>query len=237
MDEIGTGMNPATSPSSARTALASVSCFSGLSEEALAAIAAVASLHHYEAGEVVFLEGEACRGLYIVQCGWLKSLIVSPGGREQIIRLVGPGEAFNEHGVFLKDGCNLVTVLAVEASDVWLIDRSSLLGLMDQYPSLSRAITQNLASRIAYLLKLIADLSLRPVEARLARLLLARSGCEKERRRWATQAEMAARLGTVVDVVNRALHKLEDEGLIQIVRHRIEIVDKVKLEQKAEASD
>jgi hypothetical protein len=54
--------------------------------------------------------------LYIVQSGWLKGLIVSPRGREQIIHLLGPGDTFNEHGALLKDGCNLVTVQAIEAS-------------------------------------------------------------------------------------------------------------------------
>jgi CRP/FNR family cyclic AMP-dependent transcriptional regulator len=220
-----------------KSALASIACFIGLDDDVLDAIAAFTVLRHYSQGEIVFLEGEPCQGLYIVQSGWLKSLIASPGGREQIIRLVGPGEAFNEHGVFLKENRNLVTVQAIETSDVWVVDRSSLLASMDRYPVLCRTITQNLANRVVHLMKLVEDLSLRTVEARLARLLLEQSTDRSERHRWATQAEIAARLGTVVDVVNRALHKLEDEGLIRIIRHRIEIVDRGRLEQKAETRD
>jgi CRP/FNR family transcriptional regulator len=219
------------------TALASVPYFAGLDDELLAAIAAITALHHYQEGEIVFLEGEPCRGLYIVQSGWLKGLIASPGGREQIIRLLGPGDAFNEHGVLTKEGTNLVTVQVVEESSIWVVDRSSLLSLMDQYPVLTRAVMQHLASRVVHLMKLVEDLSLRSVEARLARLLLEQPKLESERHRWVTQAEMAARLGTVVDVVNRALHKLEAEGLIRIVRHRIEIVNRLRLEQKAETRE
>jgi len=230
-------MPPADPLPSTQTALASVSCFAGLEDGVLSAIARVTILRHYEAGEIVFLEGDPCKGLYIVQDGWLKSLLVSPGGREQIIRLVGPGETFNEHGVFLKEGLNLVTVQAVEDSHVWLVDRNSLLALMDKYPALSRAILQKMAARIVHLMRLVEDLSLRTVESRLARLLLEQSAGESDRRRWATQAEMAARLGTVVDVINRALHRLEDQGLIRIVRHKIEIMDRVQLEQAAERRD
>jgi CRP-like cAMP-binding protein len=230
-------MSKTTSLTTPNRALASVSCFAGLDDDILVGIASFTSLRQYQEGEIVFLEGEPCQGLYIVQTGWLKGLIASPGGREQIIRLLGPGDAFNEHGVFLKEGCNLVTVQAIEASSVWLIDRPSLLALMDKYPVLCRVILQNMSARIVHLMKLVEDLSLRTVEARLARLLLEQPQGETERHRWATQAEIAARLGTVVDVVNRALHKLEGEGLIQIVRHRIEIVDRKRLEQKTETRD
>jgi hypothetical protein len=44
---------------------------------------------------------------------------------------------------------------------------------------------------------------------------------------------MAARLGTVPDVLNRALRKLADDGLIQVARHLIQIIDREGLEQVA----
>ncbi len=47
-----------------------------------------------------------------------------------------------------------------------------------------------------------------------------------QRQRWATQAEMAARLGTVPDMVNRALRKLSEAGMINVERHQIQILDK-----------
>jgi hypothetical protein len=44
---------------------------------------------------------------------------------------------------------------------------------------------------------------------------------------------MAARLGTVLDVLNRALHRLAEEGLIDVERHRIRILDREGLRKKA----
>lgn len=207
-------------------ALNSVPYFSGLDDATLSAIAAISQICNYGPGEIVFWQGEACKGLYTVRSGWLKGFLNSPEGREQIVRLLGPGETFNDHGVLLEEGCNLVTVQAIEESSLWMIDRSSLLALMDQSPALCRKITQNLASRVTHLMKMVESLSLRTVEARLALLLLEQSSPDCERQRWATQAEMAARAGTVPDVVNRTLHKLEKEGLIRIVRHKIEIIDR-----------
>jgi CRP-like cAMP-binding protein len=179
------------------------------------------------------LEGDPCAGLYVVQEGWLKSVKVSPAGREQVVRFIGPGETFNEVGL-LADTPNQVTVIALEAATVWLIRRDALVRLLEADRRLARAITQNLANRVLHLMSLIEDLSLRTVESRLARLLLEEAiKATLHRRQWATQAEMAARLGTVPDVLNRALRKLADEGLIRVERHQIQILNRTALEARA----
>ncbi|MGD2206556.1 MAG: Crp/Fnr family transcriptional regulator [Anaerolineae bacterium] len=213
--------------------LSAIPYFDGLEPGTLQAIARSAIGRNYQADQVVFLEGEPCAGLYVVQEGWLKSVKMSPAGREQVVRFVGPGETFNEVGV-LADAPNQVTVIALEPSTVWLIRRDALVRLLEADRRLARAVTQNLAHRVLHLMSLIEDLSLRTVESRLARLLLEQAGEGVARRhRWATQAEMAARVGTVPDVLNRALRKLADEGLIGVERHQIQVLDHEALEARA----
>jgi CRP/FNR family transcriptional regulator len=171
------------------------------------------------------VEGEACAGLYLVQDGWLKIVKLSSDGREQILRVVGPGEVCNEVGVF---ACrpNPATSIALDAASVWIIEPETILRLIDEVPELARAVTQGLAERVLHLLSLVEDLSLRTVEARLARVLLERATKGTlHRYHWATQTEMAARLGTVPDVLSRVLRRLVDEGLIQVSRHQIQILD------------
>ena len=217
----------------AAEALAAVASLEGLDAATLDAIAHAAVKREYDASQVVFLEGEPCAGLYVVQDGWLKAVKTSPNGREQVMRFVGPGEVFNEIGVLVGDA-NLVTVIALEAATVWIIRRDTLLRLMDEYPRLARTITQNLGKRVLHLISLVEDLSLRTVEARLARVLLEQSTEEVlQRHRWTTQTEMASRLGTVPDVLNRALRSLVEEGLIQMERHQIRILNRQRLEAKA----
>jgi CRP-like cAMP-binding protein len=105
-----------------------------------------------------------------------------------------------------------------------------MLHLLDTNPRLARGVIQNLAGRVLHLVALVEDLSLRSVDARLARLLLERSVDDIIlRQRWATQAEMAARLGTVPDVISRSLRKLVNQGLIQMDRSAIRILDRAKL--------
>lgn len=113
--------------------------------------------------------------------------------------------------------------------------RETVLRLLDTHPQFARLVIQDLAGRVVHLIALVEDLSLRSVEARLARLLLEKaSGDRVQRKRWATQTEIASRLGTVPDVVSRTLRRLAERGLIQISRQEIILVDRAGLEAAAQ---
>jgi CRP/FNR family transcriptional regulator len=214
-----------------------VTYFSRLDQTTLERVVRSATRLSYDEGQVILLEGEPCSGLYIVASGHLKAVKTGLDGREQVLQTLGPGDAFNAVGV-LADSPNQATVLSLEPSAVWLIRREVLLGLMDEYPELARDVVRDLAERVMHLVQLVEDLSLRSVEARLARLLLEQEqGGSVYRERWATQAEMATRLGTVPDVINRALRDLVKRGLIDVERREIRILDRDRLAGVARVSD
>lgn len=230
-------MQPSQSPDRAIELLKTVTYFSGLNESALKLVAQSAVRRVYSVGQVIFLEGEPCPGLFIVENGWLKVVKIGVDGREQVLQTLGAGDVFNAISVF-TDAPNQATVTSLEPSTVWIVLRDSLLTLLDKYPLLARQVVKDLAGRVIHLIKMVEDLSLRSVEARLARLILEQSDGETfERQRWATQAELAARLGTVPDVVNRALRKLVDEGMIRVERHQIEILNQAELRMIAQLID
>lgn len=217
--------------------LRAVSYFSHLDDSALMLVTQSAIRHVVEAGQVILIEGEPCAGLYIVESGWLKAIKIGLDGREQVLQMLNPGDVFNGISVF-TDAPNQATVVALEPSLVWIVRREVLLRMLDEHPSLARQVVKDLAGRVMHLVRMVEDLSLRPVEARLARFLLEQAEGEVvRRRRWATQAEMAARLGTVPDVVNRALRKLAEEGLIHVERRQIQILDREGLRITAQVID
>ena len=221
----------------ARGILKAVSYFAKLDDAALASVERAAIRRDYDAEQVILIEGEPCAGLYIVESGWLKAVRIGLDGREQVLQTLKPGETFNAISVF-TDAPNQATVAALEPSVVWMVRREVLLKLMEEHPSLARQVIQELAGKVQHLIRMVEDLSLRSVEARLARLLLEQAEGESvQRRRWATQAEMASRLGTVPDVVNRALRKLSDGGLIHVERHQIQILDKEGLKTVAQTAE
>lgn len=210
-----------------------LSFFNGLDDATLAELTRAARRREYRAGEVIVLEGEAQPGLYFLDTGYVKVLKSAPSGREQTLRVLEPGDTFNEIGVFSRLP-NPATAVALEPTGVWLIPRETLTRLMRERPDFAQSVIERMAERMLFLVTLVSDLSLRPVTGRLARLLLDTAADNvMPRPRWFTQAELAARLGTVPDVVQRSLRGLEADGLIAVDRAYIRILDRAALEQLA----
>ncbi|MBK7216608.1 MAG: Crp/Fnr family transcriptional regulator [Candidatus Promineofilum sp.] len=211
--------------------------FSGLDNDTLAELARAARRREYRAGEVIVLEGEAQPGLYFLETGYVKVVKSAPTGREQTLRVLEPDDTFNEIGVFSRRP-NPATAIALEPSAVWLIPRDTLTGLLRERPDFAQSVIERMAERMLFLVGLVSDLSLRPVTGRMARLLL--EGAVDDivaRPRWFTQAELASRLGTVPDVVQRALRALEADGVITVDRAQIRILDRPTLEQLANPAE
>lgn len=207
--------------------------FDRLELDVLAVMADKAVWREYAAGAIVYLEGDIARGFYYLHSGWLKEVKTSLEGREQILQYLGPGEIFNYMGIFV-DRPNTATAIALEPTGVWLLQRESFHSVLVTNPNLGLRVAEALADYVVHLVQLVSDLSLHTVEARLAQRLLeqAEAGVV-HRQRWATQAEMAARLGTVPDVISRVLQKLMEEQLIRVERQRIWILNPTGLAAKA----
>ncbi|MCA9822133.1 MAG: Crp/Fnr family transcriptional regulator [Dehalococcoidia bacterium] len=221
-------------PAEKAALLRRVSMFEGLPEDLVEALAAGAIIRKFEPGEVVFREGEPAAGLHVVDQGWVRLVRGSAEGREQVLQFVGPGEPFNPLGAFSARP-NPATAEALQRSRILVIDRHSLLANLENHPDLAMRMIEDMADRLVHLVGLVADLSLRPVTGRLARLLLesAEDGVVA-RQRWLTMAEIAARLGTVADVIQRAMSKLQADGIIKVSRREIRLTDIGRLREIAE---
>ena len=201
-----------------------------LDASSIMAISQAAIRRPYKKGEIVCLEGEACFGLIIIESGWLSSVKISPKGREQEIRMSGPGEFANIISTMTGD-VNLLTLKTLENAMVWVVDRKKLFELMTEYPLLSTFITQKLAKVVVQLLNLVEDLSLRNVEGRLANLLLNRSkDGVVHGKEGSTQEQMAAAIGTTSVVLSRILNEMQNQGAIRMEHRQIYILDTEKLE-------
>ena len=212
--------------------------FNTLPAKAQEVIMAAAIPRHFEAGQVIYLEGEPADNVYILEKGWLKATRMTREGREQGLLFLHPVEIFGDIAVFT--GTTYPgTATTLEAVDVWVLPSEALISLVKRYPDLSLAIIRKLSERVLRYIGLVEDLSLRSVEARLAYSLLRNAELHDEqlivpRREWTTLDEMAVRLGTVRDVLSRAMKVLEAENLIKVSKQSIELIDPKKLAERAE---
>ncbi|MDX9992275.1 MAG: Crp/Fnr family transcriptional regulator [Anaerolineales bacterium] len=225
--------SPPPSPDILLKRLKTFDFLQGLDGDSLNRLAQNAVWKVFASDAVVFWDGDVESNLYFLQYGSLKVLKTAPDGRTQVLRFIRAGEIFNEVGVLAKRP-NPASAVALEESGLWLIPRAELEGIVLAHPEVAMQIIENMADKIIELVTLATDLSLKTVEARLIKILLEQAeGDLIERRRWSNQAELAARLGTVPDVLRRAMRELTKAGLIAIDRHQIWILNRPELEARA----
>jgi len=208
--------------------------FAGLNQAELDSVYRLVKEKTYARGDMIYMDGETANELYFVASGAVKIFKTSVSGKEQIIRIVRPGESFNDVPVF-DNGLTLVSAQTMSVAVIYSIGREELDYLMGKYPGISRNVINVLAKRVRNLVILIEDLSFRTVVGRVAKILLdtAIEGREGPK---LTQQEMAAIAGTAREVVGRSLKSLEDDGIIKLDRHRIIITDKEALKKMVSSS-
>ncbi len=215
--------------------LKSIPYFSGLEPAELDSISKLIFEKRYDQGEMILLEGDAAEALYFVTFGVVKVFKTSADGKEQILRIIHPGESFNDAPVF-NGGINLTSAQAVRSVLLYGITKSDLEVVIRRQPQVALNVIKVMVDWLRHLVSLVEDLSFRHVTGRVAKILLEYAGDGEGTEPRLTQRDMAAMAGTVREVVSRSLKALEEEGVIRLDRHRIVITDEAALKEKVEPS-
>jgi len=204
--------------------------FSGLSPADLESIGRLVFEKTADRAEMLVLEGESAENLYFVASGAVKVFKTSAEGKEQILSIVRPGEAFNDVPVF-DGGPNPASARTMGPVVLYGIKRNGMEAVLRNHPQIALNVTKVLARRVRQLVSLVEDLSFRHVISRIAKILFEYSTGETTHGPRLTQQEMAAMAGTAREVVGRSLKALEEKGAIKLDRHRIIITDKEALKE------
>jgi CRP/FNR family transcriptional regulator len=190
-----------------------------LPEPALRELGRAMRHRRFEKGELVALAGDPIEHLVVVARGRLKVVRSTAGGREQVVRTLGPGEFVGELGLFApaRHGGDLV---AMQPTDACLVPRQAVQDLLGRFPEVAPRLVEALARRLAEAEQAIEDLGLRDVGQRLAAELLRAAGDGPTGgglrvRLPVPWVEVAARLGTTPESVSRRLGALADAGIIR----------------------
>src|SRR5204862_6376965 len=152
-------------------------------------------------------------------------------GREQVFHTEGPGATLREAHLFDRGGY-IATAVATGPSRVLLLPRPDVLALCRRQPAVALSMLEGMARRLRGFASLVSDLAFRPVPERLARYIetmASRRSPGADVDLDLTQAQLAARLGTVRELVARAFSELEKRGVIARTRNRIAIRDAAQL--------
>ena len=212
--------------------LKSIPYFSGLSADELDSIRKRTFERAAERGETILLEDEPAKVLFFVVSGAVKLFKTSTGGKEQILRIVHPGESFGDVPLF-DNGLNPVSAQAMAPVSLYGIRKGDLENILQEHPRVVLNVIRVLASQVRHFMSLVEDLSFKRVIDRVAKILLEYAGDDTGSRPKLTQQEMAAMAGTAREMIGRSLKALEEDGVIRLDRHRIIITNGEALKQVA----
>jgi len=225
------------------TVLRRTPLFAALAEHEMRALAARATMKHFRRGELLFGEGDACAGLFLVASGKIRIFKLSSSGREQVLALEGPGSSFAELPVF--DGGNYpASASAFEDSEVLFISRRDFHNFCREHPDVALKVIAVVGSRLRRLVGIIEDLSFTTVRQRLISAILrlaqvngtpSKEGICVELTN--THQDLAAELGTVRELVSRNLSRLQAQGLLEVDGRKIIVKDLASLKREQTSSE
>jgi CRP/FNR family transcriptional regulator len=206
-------------------ALGRVRLFAGLDEATLRAVLSRCVEKVYLKNEVVFHEGEEPQALFVVWRGSVKVFKLASSGREQILEIEEAGRSVAE--LPLMDGDPYpASCAAIEDTVILTVPARDFHRLLEEHPALTRAVIASLAQRMRRMVTLVEEISLKAVRERLADLLIDLAGeGERVELSW-THQEIAARIGTVREIVSRTLARMGQEGVIRQEGRTVTLLDR-----------
>jgi CRP/FNR family transcriptional regulator len=208
-----------------------VPIFKGLTHEEMAEIAQISISRSLKKGEMVYRAGDKGGTLFILHTGRVKLYRLSSSGKEQVLRVVGPGEFIGELSLFsslaLTDFAQ-----ALEDTTMCVLQGERLKALMTKYPSIALKVMDELSRRLEKAESQIEAISLSPVTKRVAQVLLELSSGKKEIVLPMSKSDLASQLGMSQETLSRKLADFQEEGLIELKGHRkIVIKEKSRLKE------
>lgn len=217
-----------------RSTLKQCPLFSGLSEEALAEVAETCVVRGLRKGEYLFREGDPALGFFVVQSGAINVHRITPDGHEQVLRVFRPFASFAEVALSSTERYPADAV-AVQSSQVLLVQRSPLRELIQRNPDIAFHIISSMSHHLRHLIQMFEDQKFKDIESRLANWLLRNAKEASPGEGLAVELDtskrlLANQLGVASETLSRALAKFREAGWIQVDGPRIAIDDPASLQ-------
>lgn len=204
-----------------------VPIFQDLDHATVSAVAELVQERHVVKDEFVFLAGDDADSLVILAHGQVKVTQSTASGREQLIRLLQPGD-FDGESVLFEATDRQTSAQALVDSQICLITRHDFQQLVQQSPAVALNMLNALGKRVADLEAQAAATLTTSVGERLANYLVETSSeigtasfdlpLQKK--------DLALYLGTSPETISRKLSQFSKQGLIsQSGRSHITIQD------------
>lgn len=214
------------------------SSLKALNKEELVKMANCKTSYTIKKGEPIFEEGEVTNGIYCIKEGVCKLSKLSANGKDQIVKLVKPGELLGQRSVISEEATNL-SAIALEDMEVCFIPKSEILGFFTSNNEFSMNVMKTICGDLKDADDHIVSMAQKTVKQRLAETLLYLEESfgindDKTLHIQLSREELAGMIGTATESCIRLLSEFNKQGLIELIGKKIALKDKAKLKRMAE---
>jgi CRP-like cAMP-binding protein len=189
-------------------------------------------------GEPIFEEGEITKGVFCIKDGICKLSKLSANGKDQIVKLVKPGELLGQRSMISEEPANLSAV-ALEDMEVCFIPKNEIMGFFNENNQFSMNVMKTICGDLKEADDHMVSLAQKNVKERLAETLLylednfgkSEDGTLHIQ---LSREELAGMIGTATESCIRLLSEFNKSGLIELVGKKIAILDRNKLKRISE---
>jgi len=214
------------------------SSLKALNKDELLRMADCKTSYTIKKGEPIFEEGESVNGIFCVKDGVCKLSKLSANGKDQIVKLVKPGELLGQRSLISDEPANLSAV-ALEDMEVCFIPKSEIMGFFNENNQFSMNVMKTICGDLKEADDHMVSMAQKSVKERLAETLLQLEDTFGKNEDGTlhiqlSREELAGMIGTATESCIRLLSELNKNGLIDLVGKKIAIIDRNKLKRMAE---
>lgn len=211
------------------------SSLKALSKDELLRMAECKTSYTIKKGEPIFEEGEVTNGIYCVKDGVCKLSKLSDNGKDQIVKLVKPGELLGQRSMISDEPANLSAV-ALEDMEVCFIPRSEVMQFFTQNNQFSMNVMKTICEDLKDADDHMVDMAQKTVRQRLAETLIYLEETFGKNEDGSlhiqlSREELAGMIGTATESCIRLLSELNKSKYVALSGKKITLLDKNKLKR------
>jgi CRP/FNR family cyclic AMP-dependent transcriptional regulator len=210
-----------------------VDIFQDLTEAEMEEIDRATTLTTTRRGRILYMPEDTSEVLFLLKQGQVQLYRISPDGKKLVIATLGPGAIFGEMAL-IGQGMHNTFAEATEDSVILVMSRDDVERLLMTKPKVALRIFEILGKRLKEAEIRFEEIAFKGIPARLASLLLQLADREgSDTITGLTHQDLGEQIGTYRETTTQTLNAFKAEGLIDIGRKRITILDRDGLEHVA----
>ncbi len=211
------------------------SSLKALNKDELLKLANCKTSYTIKKGEPIFEEGENINGIFCIKDGVCKLTKLSANGKDQIVKLVKPGELLGQRSMISDEPANLSAV-ALEDMQVCFVPRKEVIGFFNVNNDFSMNVMKTICGDLREADDSMVSMAQKTVKERLAQTLIYLeetfgNNPDRTLKIQLSREELAGMIGTATESCIRLLSEFNKNGWIELIGKKIAIKDKVKLKR------